>query len=166
MRTFFAIILAGLVSGGFAMSAAEESAAEEKIKILIFSGMNVPEIDAFYSLLENENPKIDGSFRPTNFDEADVVAYLLNSWSDADTVPGAQELPIIFEQVYKVKSPALSYSIIVELSTGRDLQFIFYSTSDAGYAPLKCYALDLAVEASRKPGEEFINNALRECMST
>jgi len=93
-----------------------------------------------------------------------VVAYMLTSWDDASIAPGAEYLPEIFERVYAVESLALSYSVFLKLGSDDQLQFIFYSLSDAGLPPLKCYAAHLAFEAIRNSGEEFANNILRDCM--
>ncbi|MVO16211.1 hypothetical protein GO984_10340 [Rhodobacteraceae bacterium CY05] len=134
-----------------------------KKRVIIFSAMNDAEIDAFYTLLEQTNPDIDGLFRPQSFDETDTVVYLLDSWSAAQNAPGAQELPYIFERVYQVKSPALAHGTYIELNDGRFLQFIFYSLSDGGYAPLKCFALHLAIEIKRELGDEFQNNTFSDC---
>lgn len=159
MRIFLALVLVVLAGGVFAMST-----KEEKIRVFIVSSMTAQEIDAFYALLEEENSEIDGSFRSPNFNDADVVTYLLDNWNVANIAPGAKELPFVFAGVYKVKSPAVRHSKIATLRGGREINFVFYSTSDTGYAPLKCFALDLAVEAGRKAGELFDNKALVNCM--
>lgn len=136
----------------------------DKKRILIISLMNDVEVEAFYSLLEQKNPDIDGSFRPTSLDESDVVVYLLDSWEVAHNVPGARELPSVFEGVYEVKSPTLRHNVFATSGDGRNLQFIFYSLNDNGYAPIKCFALDIAVEVKREMGDFFENSTLIDCV--
>ena len=135
----------------------------EKKRVLIFSAMSDLENDAFYALLEQTNPNIDGSFRPKSLYEADTVVYLLNSWDDAESAPGADDLPQVFESIYEAESPVLSRGTFVDLGDEHSLHFVFYSLFDGGYAPLKCFALDLAVEVERELGDQFQNNAFGDC---
>lgn len=138
-------------------------AEKKKIRVLLFSRMSEPQAMAFYALMEKENPLIDGSFVPTSLNETDVVAYLLNSWDELQDAPGYSEVPLVFERLKRVKGPALRKSIFANTTEGREIQFIFYSNKDAGYPLLKCYAIDLAIEAGRTVYDTSPNDALREC---
>ncbi len=158
MRAFCVCLFAIISTGALALDA-----NLTKKRVLIISLMNDVEVDAFYTLLEQTNPNIDGSSRPTSLDESDVVVYLLDSWDVAQNVPGARELPIVFESVYKVKSPILRHNVFGTTADGRILHFVFYSLFDNGYPPIKCFALDIAVEAKRQQGEFFETSILQDC---
>ena len=138
----------------------------DRKRLLLVSSLSEAQLSAFYLRVEELNPNVDGSFRPNALNESDVVVYLLDSWSSAANAPGFQDLAPVFERVAKVTSPAVSHSMFVKMADGRDIQFIFYSTSDTGYAPLKCFAADIAIEAHRTPGDEFENHSLTDCMNS
>ncbi|KZK75757.1 hypothetical protein PsAD46_05493 [Pseudovibrio sp. Ad46] len=158
MRSLCFILLAFLLMGGVA--AGEEAA---KKRVLIVSNMSPSQNDAFFALLEQTNPEIDGSFRSRQLSDADIVVYFLNTWSDAPSAAGAKELPLIFERLDVPDKPIVSQSVWATMNTGNVTQFIFYSLSDADYPPLECLALDLAFEAKRKIGEWYKNTTLRDC---
>lgn len=158
MRAIFIFMFMTISTGALALDG-----VSDKKRVLIISLMNDVEVEAFYTLLEQTNPNIDGSFRPTSLDEADVVVYMLDSWDVAQNVPGARELPIVFESVHKVKSPILRHNVFGTTADGRILHFVFYSLFDNGYPPLKCFALDIAVEAKRQQGEFFETSILQDC---
>lgn len=139
------------------------SAEKKKIRVLMISRMTEQQLTAFYALMEKENPLIDGSFRSSSFDDADVVAYLLDSWDEVEDAPGYSDIPELFSHVSRVKSPTFNLGTVVYLTDGREIKFIFYSAKDSDYAPLKCYAIDLAVEAGRTIYDTSPNDAFREC---
>lgn len=150
----------------FSFGAVAMSSMPDKKRLLIVSSLSEAQSSAFYLRVEELNPNVNGSFRPDSLNESDVVVYLLDSWSSAANAPGFQDLAQVFERVAKVASPAVSHGLFVRMADGRDIQFIFYSTSDTGYAPLKCFAADIAVEANRTPGDEFEKHSLTNCMNS
>ncbi|AEV39727.1 hypothetical protein PSE_p0145 (plasmid) [Pseudovibrio sp. FO-BEG1] len=143
-----------------AMAISEET---EKKRVLIFSGMSTSQSDTFYAHLEQSNPEINGSFRPKDLNEANYVVYLLKTWDDARFAPGAEELPEIFKHIEAIKKPATDVSLKAALSDDRDIRFIFYSLADSEYPSLECIANHLALEVSRKQGDHFENNMIRDC---
>jgi len=144
-------------------AAIAEEAGWEKKRILIISRMTDHQIDAFYSLLAKENPAIDGSYRPTDLDETNVVIYLLNSWEELSNAPGAKQLHEVFAVVDQVKSPAVSHWFYANYDDGSRIQFFFYSAVDADYPALRCYALNAAIRIGRYPEEKIEENSLSDC---
>ena len=146
----------------FAQGALAMNSDDTKKRVLLFSGMSPEQTDAFYTLMAQTNPLVDGEFRPQSLEEADVVAYLLTSWSDAPSAPGAAQLPEIFNRIYDIEATALSKSIHFELDNGKKFRFVFYSLESSGFAPLKCFAIDLAHEATLEIDDE--KNHLFDCI--
>ncbi|WP_310618508.1 hypothetical protein [Flexibacterium corallicola] len=132
-------------------------------RVLLMANLSKTQSDAFYQLLERTNPEIDGSFRPQNIDETDVVIYFLDRWSEASSVPGAKDLPQVFEHIYALEKPAASLVLWGAAKSGREIQFIFYSMSDVGYPKLKCFALDIAFEVKHNPKDRMESSILLEC---
>ncbi|WP_300038749.1 hypothetical protein [uncultured Roseobacter sp.] len=158
MRQWLLIFLFVFVQKGHAMGAADTST-----RVFVISGMTEAQSEAFYSLIEEKNPRIVSSKRPQSSEETDLIVYMLDNWDAASDAPGANEFPQIFSGLEKLDETAVSYSAWATFSSGHSIRFIFYSLRDAGYPPLRCFASHLAFEADRAVGQDFKNNALVDC---
>ncbi|MEO1109696.1 MAG: hypothetical protein AAFX90_17425 [Pseudomonadota bacterium] len=137
--------------------------ANPKIVVAVISNLSDDSLDAFYDRLEYWNHNIEGTRRPQNLIDADVIAYLPDLSSNLEQEPDQQYLSFNNDNVEITAASARADAILVETESGKLMNYIYYLPGEQMHAPLECFARHLANEAAATPATIRRKNVLQDC---